>query len=124
MNTTQVHPMPEAAGNGATEALRPAEEVGPTDTPPSPVGSPKGATKWGKAIGDVTTLQSTLKELEDLHTDKEMNALRKELDKEAMHLLQSSKGKQLKEKMGVKMYLEHQPEAAEDSWEMMRYSLP
>ena len=114
--------MPEVAGNGATEALRPAEEVAPPPPPASPDGSPKTTPKWGKAIGDVVSLQTTLKELEDLHTDKEMKALRKELDKEAMDLLHSSKGKQLKEQMGVKMYLETQPE--EGSWEMTRYPLP
>lgn len=122
MQTAQVHPEPETetAGNGAACKIGGAA---PTDKLPAPGGSngsPKGSPTWGRANGDGVNLQSTLQELELLHTDKQMNALRKELDKEAKELLQSSKGAHLKEKMGVKRYLESRPEADDCSWEMTR----
>ena len=120
MQTAQVHPGPETAGNGAAYKIGGAAPTDKIPTPGSSNVSPKGSPTWGRAIGDVVGLQSTLQELEALHTDKQMNALRKELDKEAKELLQSSKGAHLKEKMGVKRYLENRPEADEGSWEMTR----
>ena len=88
--------------------------------PKQNIGIAKDTSKWAKPAGDVMLLQSTLKELEDKHTDKELKELREGLDNEAKAMLQSNKGLQLKTGMEVKLYLENAPNAEENSWEMQR----
>ena len=129
---TQVHPAePDKAGAGTAVQL---ESASPSKLPLPPIGggpspngspniSPHGTPKWGKAIGDVVALQSTLTALAEDHTDKEMNALRLQLEQNAMKLLVSSQGAHLKERMGVKVYLENRPQAEDGSWEITRCPL-
>jgi len=40
---------------------------------------PNSSGKWNQAVGNVSMLSKTLRELETLHTDKETNAMRKQL---------------------------------------------